>query len=55
MLGLEYTEVGNMLRFTGFRVNCILKIQGILNVFSSEYSKVLKVLEVQKCYICKKC
>ena len=37
MLGLEYTWVVNMSRF------CVNYILGILNVFSSEYAKVLNV------------
>ena len=32
--------------YTGFCVNCILKIHGILNVLSSEYAKVFSVSEV---------
>ena len=40
MLGPEYTRVVNMPRFS---VNCILKILSALNVFSSEYAKVLNV------------
>ena len=43
MLGLEYTRVVNIPRVC---VNCILKILSILNVLSSEYAKVLNVLEV---------
>ena len=31
--------------YTGFCVNCILKIHGILNVLSSEYTKVLNYQE----------
>ena len=31
--------------YTGFCVNCILKIHGILNILSSEYAKVLNYQE----------
>ena len=44
MLGLEYTRVVNMSRLHRVLCNCILKIQGILNVLSSEYPKALNVL-----------
>ena len=40
MLGLEYTKLVNMQRFS---VNCILKILSILNALSSEYGKVLNL------------
>ena len=40
MLGTEYTKGLRMCQAnTGFYVNCILKIHGILNVLSSEYAK----------------
>ena len=40
MLGLEYTRVVNMTRLQRIQYNCILNIHGILNVLSSEYTKV---------------
>ena len=46
MLGLEYTKGVNMSGYIGFCVKFILKIQGILNVLSSKYAKVLNVLGV---------
>ena len=49
MLGLEYARVVISQGYTGFYVNCILKIHGILDVLSSEYAKVLNVSYV---YIC---
>ena len=43
MLGLE---LGICQGYTGFCINFILRIQGVLNVFRSELAKVLNVSEV---------
>ena len=51
MLGLEYIQRKWICQgFTSFCVNCILKIQGILNALSFEYAKALNVSGVQICY-----
>ena len=42
MLGLE---LGICQGYTGFCVNFILRIHGVLNVLSPEYAKVLNVSE----------
>ena len=43
MFGLNIQEWWICQGYTGFSVNCILKIYGILNVSSSEYAKVSNV------------